>query len=333
MKEMKKFINNPQDVTNELLEGHALANADLVELKERRLTVNRHLADADRVTVVGMGGSGHEPAPIGFVGEGMLDIAISGDIFVAPEEDIAVKALELADRGKGVIFVVLNHEGDLMTGAKATAICRAKGIDVREIITQEDISSAPRSRGRDRRGLVGCILLYKIVGAAAAAGKNADEVAAVGQRFADQMATLTVGVWGATHPVTGTLLASFGEDDMEIGMGQHGEEGGGRIKMKTADETACIMLNALLQDLKIQNGEKIMLVLDGMGATTLMELFIVYRRCVSRLKERNIEVVADYVGNLLTVQEAAGFQMFVARMDNELLDLWNAPCNTPYFKK
>jgi len=330
---MKKFINDPQNVTDELLEGFADANKDLVTLIERRLTVSNALAAADRVTVVGMGGSGHEPAPIGFVGEGMLDVAISGNIFVAPEEDIAIKALELADKGKGVVFVVLNHEGDLLTGERTTAACRARGIEVREIITQEDISSAPRSHGRDRRGLVGCIPLYKIVGAAAAMGKSVDETAAVGQRFADQMATLTVGVRGATHPVTGKLLAEFGEDDMEIGMGQHGEEGGGRTKLKTADETAEIMLEALLRDLGIRSGERIMLVLDGMGATTMMELFIVYRRCASYLREKNIEIAANYIGNLLTVQEAAGFQMFIARMDDELLTLWNAPCSTPYFKR
>ena len=302
-------------------------------LQQRRLTVSNALKDADRVTIVGMGGSGHEPAPIGFVGEGMLDVAISGEIFVAPEEDIAIKALKLADRGKGVIFVVLNHEGDLMTGERATAACNACGIKVREIITREDISSALRNRGKDRRGLVGCILLYKIVGAAAAMGKSVDEVAAIGQRFADQMATLTIAVRGATHPVTGVLLAQFGEDDMEIGMGQHGEEGGGRVELKSADETADLMLNALLRDLHVQRVEKIMLVLDGMGATTMMELLIVYRHCAQALKEKGIEIAADYVGNLLTVQEAAGFQMFIARMDDELIQLWNAPCRTAYFCK
>jgi dihydroxyacetone kinase-like protein len=330
---MKKFINNPQNLTDELLEGFAAANADTVELADRRLIINRKLSEADRVTIVGMGGSGHEPAPIGFVGEGMLDISVSGEIFVAPETDIAVDALTRADRGKGVVFIVLNHEGDLLTGQMATEKCRAMGIDVREIITQEDISSSPRSRACDRRGLVGCILLYKIVGAAAAMGKSVDEVTAVGQRFADQMAALAVGVRGATHPVTGVSLADFGEDDMEIGMGQHGEEGGGRMKLKSADETAVIMLDALLRDLGIRNGDKIMLVLDGMGATTLMELFIVYRRCDSYLKEKNITIAANYIGNLLTVQEAAGFQMFLARMDEELLALWNAPCSTVYFKK
>ena len=330
---MKKFINNPQNLTDELLEGYAAANADAVKLEEDRLIVSRALDRADRVTVVGMGGSGHEPAPIGFVGEGMLDVSVSGDIFVAPEEKIAIKALERADRGKGVIFVVLNHEGDLLTGRLATEACRAEGIDVRDIVTQEDISASPRSRADQRRGLVGCILLYKIAGAAAASGMEIGAVQAVCQRFADQMATLAVGVRGATHPVTGASLAEFGDDDMEIGMGQHGEEGGGRMKLKTADETACIMLDALLRDLNMQSGEKVMLVLDGMGATTMMELLIVYRRCDAYLKEKNMEIAANYIGNLLTVQEAAGFQMFLARMDDELIRLWNAPCDTPYFKK
>ncbi len=199
--------------------------------------------------------------------------------------------------------------------------------------SDEDIANAPRSNADDRRGLVGCIPTYKIAGAAAAEGKSLEEVAAVAQRFADNMATLAVAVNGATHPATGSLLADLGEDEMEIGMGQHGEGGGGRQPMKSADETAKIMLDGLLADLDIKDGEKIMLILNGTGATTLMELFIIYRKCVSYLKEKNIEIVANYVGELLTVQEQAGFQMFMARMDDELLHYWNAPCNTPYMKK
>ncbi len=330
---MKKFINNPQDITNELLEGFAEANSDLVVLENKRLTINRHLDQADRVTIVGIGGSGHEPAPIGFVGDGMLDVAVSGEIFVAPETDITVKAIKRADRGKGVVLVVLNHEGDLLTGKSSVEECMKQGIQVREIITQEDISSAPRSKADRRRGLVGCILLYKIVGAAAAMGKSVDEVAAIGQRFADQMATLAVGVRGATHPVTGVSLAEFGEDDMEIGMGQHGEEGGGRMPLKSADETAVIMLDALLRDLNVHAGDQVMLVIDGMGSTTLMEQYIVYRACCRYLKEKKIQITANYVGNMLTVQETAGFQMFMAKMDDELTSLWNAPCRTAYLNK
>lgn len=221
----------------------------------------------------------------------------------------------------------------MLTGTKAAEECNKSGIRVRMIVTQEDISNAPRTRSSERRGLVGCVPLYKIAGAAAAEGKDLDEVADIAQKFADQMATIAVGVRGATHPATGKLLSEFGEDDMEIGMGQHGEEGGGRQKLRSADETAELMLNALIRDLGIRSGEKVMLILDGTGATTLMELFIIYRKCAEILQNRNIEIVADHIGELLTVQEAAGFQMFLARMDDDLTDLWNAGCNTAYFKK
>lgn len=330
---MKKFINHPNALTDELLEGFASAYADFVRLESGRIVVSRSLEKADRVTVVAAGGSGHEPAISGYVGDGMVDVSVVGDIFTAPGVKAAVEGIRLADRGKGVLFIILNHSGDMLTGRLAMEECRKLGLQVRMVVTQEDISNAPRSRSSERRGLVGCIPLYKIAGAAAAEGKSLDEVAAIAQRFADRMATLAVGVRGATHPVTGALLSEFSEDDMEIGMGQHGEEGGGRQKLRSADETADIMLSALLRDLRLQSGEKIMLILDGTGATTLMELFIVYRRCASLLREKNIEIVADSVGELLTVQEAAGFQMFVARMDDELLRLWNARCNTPYLKR
>lgn len=330
---MKKFINDPNDLTREMLEGFAEANPELILLEKERLIINKKLDSADRVAVVGIGGSGHEPAPMGFVGEGMLDVSVSGNIFRAPEADKTIEAIERADRGKGVLLVVLNHDGDMLTGNIAAEQCAKRGIQLEKVVTQEDISGAPRSRAENRRGLVGCIMVYKIAGAAAAAGKSLSETAAICRRFADGMATLAVGVRGATHPVTGALLAKFGEDDMEIGMGQHGEEGGGRQKLRSADETAVIMLEALLHDLRIKQGDRVMVVLDGMGSTTLMELFIVYRKCVSYLETKGITIVANEIGELLTVQEAAGFQMFIAKMDDELLELWEAPCNTPYLKK
>ncbi len=329
---MKKFINDPEKLTDELLEGFALAFPEHVRLEKNRIVVNRRLETADRVAVVAAGGSGHEPAISGYVGEGMVDVSVVGDIFTAPGVRATVEGIRRADRGRGVLFIVLNHSGDMLTGNRAMEECRKLGLNVRMVVTQEDISNAPRSRADERRGLVGCVPLYKIAGAAAAEGRSLEETAAVAQRFADQMATLAVGVRGATHPVTGRLLAEFGEDDMEIGMGQHGEEGGGRQKLRTADETAVIMLSALLRDLGIRKGERLMLLLDGAGGTTLMELFLVYRRCAAYLREKGIEIVADSVGELLTVQEEAGFQMFAARMDDELIRLWNAPCDTPYFR-
>jgi dihydroxyacetone kinase-like protein len=330
---MKKFINNTKNIVDELLEGFALANPDLVRVEQKRLVVNKDIENAHRVTVVAIGGSGHEPCGCGFVGNGMLDIFVAGEIFTAPGVKPTLEALKIADRGHGILFIVLNHSGDMLTGKLAMEECKKLGMHVRLVVTQEDISNAPRSNASNRRGLVGCVPLFKIAGAAAAAGKSLDEVAKIAQDFADNMATLAVGVKGAIHPVTGNLLAELGDDQMEIGMGQHGEEGGGRQKMRSADDTASIMIPALLRDLHIQNGEKIMLILDGSGATTLMELFIVYRKCVSILKAKNIDIVANAIGELLTVQDAAGFQICIARMDDNLLQLWNAPCQTVYFKK
>lgn len=330
---MKKFINDQENLTSELLEGFAAANKDLVTLGPDRMIINHKLAEADRVTVVTQGGSGHEPAISGFVGEGMVDISVVGDVFAAPGPQACVDAIKMADKGKGVLYIVLNHAGDMLTGNLTMKQCKKEGLNVVKIVTQDDIANAPRENSDDRRGLVGCIPTYKIAGAAAAEGKSLEEVAAVTQRFADNMATLAVALRGATHPATGNMLADLDEDEMEIGMGQHGEGGGGRQPMKSADETAEIMVSALLADIGIENGEKVMLILNGTGATTLMELFIVFRKCESYLKERNIEIVANYVGELLTVQEQAGFQMFMARMDDELLHYWNAPCNTPYLKK
>ncbi|MEG1254828.1 dihydroxyacetone kinase subunit DhaK [Clostridium sp.] len=330
---MKKFINNPENLTSELLQGLALANSDILELRENNLVVNKALENADRVTIVTSGGTGHEPAISGFVGEGMVDISVAGDVFAAPGPKACVEALKLADKGKGVLFVVLNHAGDMLTGNLAMKGAMKEGLNVIKVVTQEDIANAPRENSDDRRGLVGCIPTYKIAGAAAAQGKTLEEIAAIAQRFADNMATLAVAVRGATHPSTGSMISELGEDEMEIGMGQHGEGGGGRQQLKTADETAEIMVDALIKDLDVKEGEKILLILNGTGATTLMELLIVYRKCFNYLKERNIEIVANVVDELLTVQEQAGFQMMMARMDDELLSYWNAPCNTPYLKK
>jgi len=330
---MKKFINAPENLTKELLEGFAAANSDLVNLLPENTVVNKKLETANRVTVVTLGGSGHEPALSGFVGEGMVDISVAGDIFAAPGPQACFDAIKMADKGKGVLFVVLNHAGDMLTGNLAMKQVAKEGMNVIKIVTQEDVSNAPRENGDDRRGLVGCVPTYKIAGAAAAEGKTLEEVAAITQRFADNMATLAVAASGATHPSTGSMLADLAEDEMEIGMGQHGEGGGGRSKMLSADETAEKMLATLLKDLSINAGEEVMLILNGVGATTYMELFIVYRRCAQLLKEKNIKIVANHVGELLTVQEQAGFQMFIARMDDELIRLWDAPCNTPYFKK
>lgn len=332
---MKKFINKPENLTKEMLEGLVLAFPDLVEAggTSGKLIINKKLKEADRVTIVTMGGSGHEPALCGLVGEGMIDISVPGDVFAAPGPGDVVEAIRMADRGKGVLLVVLNHAGDLLSGGMAMKQAEKEGLNVKRVTTQEDIANAPRSDGENRRGLVGCVLLYHVAAAAARAGKSLAEVQAVAQRFADNMATVAVACKGATHPSTGEEIMSFGDDDMEIGAGQHGEGGGGRMKMKSADEVAEHMLKLLIDDLSIKAGEQLLVLINGSGGTTLMEQLIVYRGCCRRLEELGIRVAAGYAGELLTVQEAAGFQLCVVRMDDELVSLWNTPCKSPYFSK
>ncbi len=330
---MKKFINDPANLTNELLEGLALSNPHIIEVIDNKLVVNKRLKDADRVTIVTLGGTGHEPAISGFVGEGMVDISVPGDIFAAPGPGPCLEAIRKADKGKGVLFVVLNHAGDMLTGDMVMKRAEKEGLNVVRVNTQEDISNATRENGQDRRGLVGCVAVYKVAAAAAKAGKTLEEVAEIAQKFADNMATIAVAARGATHPSTGETISILGEEEMEIGMGQHGEGGGGRQKMLTADETTEIMTEALIKDLNLKSGEKAMVIVNGTGATTLMEQLIVFRKAHHYLAEKNIEVVANVVNELLTVQEMSGFQLCMARMDDQMLDLWEQPCQTPYFTK
>lgn len=331
----KKFINDPENITKELLEGLCLAFPDIIELggSNKKLVINKKLKDADRVGIVSLGGTGHEPALSGVVGEGMLDIAVAGDIFAAPGPQDIVEAIRMADRGKGVLLIVLNHSGDMLAGKAALKMAKKANLNVNMVVTQEDIGTEPRSNADNRRGMVGCVPLYHIAGAAAAKGMNLDEITQIAQRFADNMAALAVANKGATHPSTGLLISDFGDDEMEIGVGQHGEGGGGRMKMLSADDTAEIMLNRLIQDLHLSSGDETMLIINGAGATTIMELCIVFRKCYQLLIDKGIKVVASYAGDMLTSQEQAGFQMFLARVDAEIKGLWDEPCRTPYYSR
>ena len=327
---MKKFINDPDDIVAELLEGFALANPRKVRLTGDRLVARAHPKADGKVGVVTLGGSGHEPALSGFVGEGLLDVSVPGEIFAAPGPNRCLEAIKLADRGAGVLFIVLNHEGDVMSARLTNQMVEQGSLQVRTLITAEDISSAPRSNPDDRRGLVGCLPVYKIAGAAAEEGRSLEQVFEVAQRIERNMATLSVAVTPATHPATGAPFFDLGDDEMEVGMGQHGEAGTGRMKLQSADETAAMMTDQLLADLEAKAGERFLVIVNGSGSTTLMEQFIVYRRVDQVLRERGIEPSRALVGEYLTVQEQGGFQLFLARMDDELLDLWDAPCDSPY---
>ena len=274
---MKKFINKPENLVQELLDGYTVAYRDKVRLAGNNLVVRTVPKRAGRVGIVTLGGSGHEPGLSGFVGEGMLDISVPGEIFAAPGAPRCLEAIRMADRGAGVLFVVLNHAGDVLAANMTMQLAKKEGLNVKMILTHEDISSGDRDHPEDRRGLVGFLPVYKVAGAAAEEGATLDEVWAIADRMERNMRTLAVAVETATHPSTGEAIFTLGDDEMEIGMGQHGEAGTGRMKLKSADETAEIMLNQLLTDLEARAGEELLVILNGAGATTLMELFIVFR--------------------------------------------------------
>ena len=326
---MKKFLNDPDNLVDELLGGFALAQADKIKLAGSNLVVRATPKPQDKVALVTLGGSGHEPALSGFVGDGMLDISVPGEIFAAPGPPRVLEALKAANRDAGVLFVVLNHEGDVMTANIVMEMAKKEGLNVKQILTHEDISVPSREDPSDRRGLVGCLGVIKVAGAAAEQGKSLDECLAIAERMERNMGTLAVAVAGATHPSTGDVISELAEDEMVIGMGQHGEAGGGANKMMTADKTADAMLGMLLDDLKIQQGEEVLVMLNGVGSTTLMELYVVLRRVKKILDEKGVKLARSLAGEFLTVQEMGGFQMVVARMDPELLALWDAPCHAP----
>jgi dihydroxyacetone kinase-like protein len=328
---MKKFINDPKNLTKELLEGYALAYSDKIKLVSEKLVVRAQPKEPSKVALVTLGGAGHEPALSGFVGQGMLDISVVGDIFAAPAGPKVFEALKLANRPAGVLFVVLNHAGDVMASNIAMQMAKKAGLNVKMILTHEDIAPGANAPATDKRGLVGCIPLYKVAGAAAEQGKSLDEVFAVAEKYNNNMATLAVALKAATHPASGQQIFELADDEMEVGMGQHGEAGTGRSKMKTADETADIMLTQLLEAVKAKKGDKVFVMINGAGGTTLMEQYIIMRRIGQVLEQKGITLARARVGEFLTVQEMAGFQMHVAKVDDELVKLLDAPCDTPYW--
>jgi len=330
---MKKFINSPKNIFQELLEGYALAYQKLVRLTEHHLVVRATRKQEGKVGLVAMAGSGHEPGVCGFVGQGMLDIAVQGEIFAAPGPARCLEALKLAERGAGVLFLVLNHTGDLLTANATLEKAGEANLNVKMMLVHDDCSIASRGEPEKRRGLVGCLPLYKIAGAAAEQGRSLEEVHALAERMGNHMSTLGVASRTATHPSTGEAMFAIGENEMEVGMGIHGEPGTGKTRMKSADETAAAMVAQLLNDLQVQAREELLVIVNGAGATSLMELFIIYRKIHQILMRRKIAVAESLIGEFMTTQEQAGFSIFFGRLDPELRRLWSAPCHTPFFKR
>lgn len=327
-----KFINDPEHITTELLEGYVLAYPEQVKLAAENIVVRANPKSNDKVAIVTLGGSGHEPALSGFVGEGMLDCSVVGDIFAAPGAQRLFQALQLMKREAGILLVVLNHSGDVMSANMACQLAERAGIRVAKVLTHDDISAGIGAPDSDRRGLAGCVPLYKILGAAAEEGKSLEELVEMAERYNKNVATLAVAMKSCSHPQNGATITDLPEGIMEIGMGQHGEGGGGQKPLVSADETASEMVDLLCQQLKPQAGDKMMLIINGVGATTHMELNIVFRKAYKELEARGLQIAVSRIQELLTVQEQAGFQMILARLDDDHINyLKNKPSNAPYW--
>ncbi len=332
---MTKFINAGENITAELLEGYTMAFPDIVKLGAENIIVRTNPKPQDKVAIVAFGGSGHEPAVSGFVGEGMLDCSVVGDIFAAPGAQRLFQALQMFNRPAGILLLVLNHSGDVMSGNMAKQLAERAGIKVKSIMSHDDISAGLDAADDDRRGLGGCVPMYKILGAAAEQGKSLDELIEIGERFNNQLATLAVAARACTHPQNGAVIAELPAGQMMIGMGQHGEGGaGGTQPLVSADATAEEMVGLLMKKLAVKAGDKVLLYVNGVGSTTLMEQFIVYRAAAKKAAAAGAIVVDGYAGELLTVQEQAGFQMIMAKLDADHADyLKNYKSNAPYWAR
>ena len=267
---MKKFINAPETITDEELVGLGLAYPDILTV-DGHLVISKDLENADRVTIVTYGGSGHEPAQAGFVGKGMLDVQAVGDIFAAPNAKLVFEAMKRADKGHGVLLLTLNYAGDQLAGKQAIKLAQKAGLNFRQVITGEEIQYDPNGED-NRRGLAGAVALYHIAAAAAREGRSLDEVAEIAQHYADNMASITVKSTDATHPQNGMPFGDLGETDMmEIGAGQHGEGGGVRVPMMSSKDTVATVAEALSSKLGLAAGDKAFVMINACAAVTAAE--------------------------------------------------------------
>ncbi len=330
-----KFINETDNITAELLEGYVMAFKDQVALAAENIVVRKNAKSEDKVAIVAFGGSGHEPAVSGFVGDGMLDCSVVGDIFAAPGAQRLFQGLQLMKREAGILLLVLNHSGDVMSGNMAKQLAERMGIKVASIMTHDDISAGLDTPDDDRRGLAGAVVMYKVLGAAADAGKSLDELVEIGERLNKNIATLAVAMGSCTHPQNGATITELPKGEMMIGMGQHGEAGmGGSQPLVSADATAEYMVDQLAKKLDYKSGDKAVLYINGVGSSTLMEQLIVYRAAAKRLESMGVEVVDGFAGEMLTVQEQSGFQMISAKLDADHVDyIKNYSSNAPYWSR
>jgi len=324
----KKILNDVRNVVDEMIDGLVLANDGLVQRLPSKDAIVRTDLPKEKVALLIGGGSGHEPMFHGFVGKNMGDGAACGQIFAAPSPDTIYEAAKAVHRGKGILFLYGNYAGDNMNFDFAAELLENDGIEVRTVRVADDVAAFPPERSFDRRGITGDVLMIKICGGAAEELSTLDEVERVARKAANNVRSMGVAVAAGSIPETGKPTFELADDEIEIGMGAHGEAGIARQKMSSADEIADQIMDKILNDLPFESKDDIALLINNLGATTMMEMLIVNRRIRQILKEKNIDVYRTYVGTWLTVQEMAGFSVTLMKLDDELKHYLDLPARS-----
>jgi dihydroxyacetone kinase-like protein len=325
---MKKFVNDPQKFVAEMLEGIALANPDkLTYVPEYNLIMRTDAPNDDKVSIVQGSGSGHEPAHVMIVGKGMLDAACPGDVFAAPPMDYVYETTKKLASAKGVLLLVNNYTGDRMAFDMGKEMADSDGIRTEILTINDDVAVKDSTYTVGRRGVAGNFFVIKAVGAASENGADLDELLRIGRKVNDVTRTMGVGLTACTPPAKGSPLFELGDDEMEVGVGIHGEPGRERRKLTNADAIADELLDAVVTDLPYNSGDKVALMVNGLGGTPISELYIVYRRAHQELAERGITVGRSYVNEYCTSLDMAGASITLVRLDDEIDALLGAPAD------
>ena len=327
---MKKLINNPADVVREELEGIQSAHGELVKVSYDPMFVTR--ADAPRTGKVGLlsgGGSGHEPMHAGYVGRGMLDAACPGHVFTSPTPDQMFEASKAINGGAGILHIVKNYTGDVMNFDLAAEMLRSEDIPIETVLVDDDVAVENSVYTAGRRGVGLTVLMEKLLGAAAEEGMRLEDLRQLGESIRASGRSMGMALTPCTIPAAGKPSFVLGENEMETGIGIHGEPGRYRVKLEPANEVASLLMDSILQDLPFRTGDDVLLFVNGMGGTPLMELYIVYRQAAGIAKQHGLKIARNLVGSYITSLEMAGASITLLRMNDQLCRLWDAPVHTP----
>jgi dihydroxyacetone kinase-like protein len=331
---MQRIINNPNDVVDDMINGFIKAHKDIIEKTENNRVLKYKKAPIkNKVGIVTGGGSGHKPAFIGYIGENMVDAVAIGEIFSSPTAKAFYDAFKTADSGKGVACLYGNYAGDNMNVKMAIKMAEKDGIAVKTVIANDDVASAPKEERNKRRGVAGEVLMWKIAGAKAALGGDLDEVISVAQKAIDNTKSVGIGLTPCTIPALGKPNFVIEEGKMELGIGHHGEPGIKVTDLKTADEMAEIMLDIILPDLPFVSNDEVVVLISGLGATPVMELYILYAKIAEILANKNIKIYKPYVGDYFTSLDMMGVTVTLMKVDNELKELIDLSANSMGFKQ